>query len=93
MTPSDPFDYDGVNELVQVELTIDGTPRKVIMQANRNGFLYVVERASGKLLAANKFVKVTWAERIDMRELPRRAIAKHQCRRDVRPSPAALRRS
>ena len=33
------------------------------MQANRNGFLYVLERASGKLLAANKFVKVTWAER------------------------------
>ncbi len=66
MTPNDPFDYDGVNELVQAELTIDGTPRKVVMQANRNGFLYVVERATGKLLAANKFVKVTWAERIDM---------------------------
>ncbi len=66
MTPSDPFDYDGVNELVQADLTVDGTPRKVVMQANRNGFLYVVERATGKLLAANKFVKVTWAERIDM---------------------------
>jgi len=66
MTPSDPFDYDGVNEWVQAELTIDGTPRKVVMQANRNGFLYVLERATGKLLAANKFVKVTWAERVDM---------------------------
>ncbi len=33
MTPNDPFDYDGVNELVQAELTIDGTPRKVVMQA------------------------------------------------------------
>ncbi len=65
-TPNDPFDYDGVNELVQAELTIDGTPRQVIMQANRNGFLYLLERATGKLLAANKFVKVTWAERIDM---------------------------
>jgi alcohol dehydrogenase (cytochrome c) len=65
-TPNDPFDYDGVNELVQADLTIEGTPRKVIMQANRNGFLYVLERASGKLLAANKYVKVTWAERIDM---------------------------
>src|SRR6516225_4415201 len=62
----DPFDYDGVNEWVQAELTIDGTPRKVVMQANRNGFLYVIERATGKLLAANKFVKVTWAERVDM---------------------------
>jgi alcohol dehydrogenase (cytochrome c) len=66
MTPNDPFDYDGVNELVQAELTIDGTPRQVIMQANRNGFLYLLERATGKLLVANKFVKVTWAERIDM---------------------------
>ena len=66
MTPNDPFDYDGVNELVQGELTIDGTPHKVVMQANRNGFLYVVERATGRLLAANKFVKVTWADRIDL---------------------------
>ena len=48
------------------ELTVGGSPRKVIIQANRNGFLYVLERATGKLLAANKFVKVTWAERIDM---------------------------
>lgn len=66
MTPYDPFDYDGVNELVQADLTIDGAPRKVIMQANRNGFLYVIERATGKLLAANKFVKANWAERIDL---------------------------
>jgi alcohol dehydrogenase (cytochrome c) len=36
------------------------------MQANRNGFLYVVERSTGKLLAANKFVNVNWADRIDM---------------------------
>jgi alcohol dehydrogenase (cytochrome c) len=66
MTPNDPFDYDGVNELVQAELSIDGTLRKVIMQANRNGFLYVIERATGKLLKANKFVKVNWADRIDL---------------------------
>jgi alcohol dehydrogenase (cytochrome c) len=65
-TPGDPFDYDGVNELVQADLTVDGTPRKVVMQANRNGFLYVIERSTGKLLAANPFVKVTWAERVDM---------------------------
>jgi alcohol dehydrogenase (cytochrome c) len=65
MTPNDPYDYDGVNELIQADLTIGGTPRKVVMQANRNGFLYVVERATGKLLAANPFVKVNWADRID----------------------------
>ena len=65
-TPGDPFDYDGVNELVQADLTVDGTPRKVVMQANRNGFFYVLERSTGKLLAANQFVKVTWAERVDL---------------------------
>ena len=65
MTPNDPYDYDGVNELIQAELMVGGTPRKVVMQANRNGFLYVVERATGKLLAANPFVKVNWADRID----------------------------
>ena len=65
-SPGDPFDYDGVNELVHADLTIDGTPRKVIMQADRNGFLYVLERSTGKLLAANKYVKVNWAERIDL---------------------------
>src|SRR5262249_21698398 len=66
MTPSDPFDYDGVNEWVQAELTIDGTPRKVVMQANRNGFLYVIERATGKLLGANKCARATGADRADM---------------------------
>jgi alcohol dehydrogenase (cytochrome c) len=66
MTPNDPFDYDGVNEWVLGELKIDGANRKVVMQANRNGFLYVLDRATGKLLAANNFVKVNWAERIDL---------------------------
>ena len=65
-TPNDPFDYDGVNELVQAELNIGGTLRKVVMQANRNGFLYVLERSTGKLLAANKFVNVNWADHIDL---------------------------
>jgi len=67
MTPNDPFDYDGVNELIHADLTIDGAARKVVMQANRNGFLYVLERATGKLLAANKYVRVNWADRIDMK--------------------------
>ena len=67
MSPNDPFDYDGVNELIQADLNIDGTNRKVVMQANRNGFLYVVERSTGKLLAANPFVKVNWAEKVDLK--------------------------
>lgn len=66
-SPNDPYDYDATNELVQAELTIDGQPRKVIMQANRNGFFYVIDRENGKLLAANKFVKnVNWADSVDL---------------------------
>jgi alcohol dehydrogenase (cytochrome c) len=64
-SPNDPYDYDGVNELVQADLTIDGKPRKVLMQANRNGFFYVLDRETGKLLRANPFVTVNWADRID----------------------------
>ncbi len=65
MSPNDPFDYDGVNEWIIADLAIGGSPHKVIMQANRNGFLYVIDRTTGKVLAANPFVKVTWADRID----------------------------
>ena len=65
MTPGDPFDYDGVNEWILAELPVNGGTRKVIMQANRNGYLYVIERATGKLVAANAFVKVNWADGIN----------------------------
>ncbi|MGG7567834.1 PQQ-dependent dehydrogenase, methanol/ethanol family [Rhodovulum sp. DZ06] len=66
-TPNDPFDYDGTNELVLTDVTVDGAARKAIVQANRNGFLYVIDRESGKLIAANKFVdRVDWAEGIDL---------------------------
>ncbi len=62
-TPNDPFDYDGTNELVLAER--DG--KKVIIQANRNGFLYVIDRETGKLVTANKFVdRVDWADSIDL---------------------------
>jgi alcohol dehydrogenase (cytochrome c) len=66
-SPNDPYDYDGVNELVLAEIPVDGKPHKVIMQANRNGFFYVLDRATGKLLAASPFVdRINWAEGIDL---------------------------
>jgi alcohol dehydrogenase (cytochrome c) len=65
-SPNDPFDYDNVQALVQADLSINGAVHKVVMQAARNGFFYVLERKDGKLLAANKYVKATWADRIDM---------------------------
>lgn len=66
-SPNDPFDHDGTNEPVLAELDVDGQSRKVLMQASRNGFFYVLDRTNGKLIAANKFIKnVNWAERIDL---------------------------
>jgi alcohol dehydrogenase (cytochrome c) len=65
MSPNDPFDHDGVNALVQADINADGTTHKVVMQAGRNGFFYVLERATGKLLAANNYVRVTWADGVD----------------------------
>lgn len=67
-TPNDPFDYDGTNELVLSTVTVNGTERKVILQANRNGFFYVIDRQTGKLVAASKFVdRVDWADRVDLK--------------------------
>jgi len=65
-TPSEPFDYDGINENVLADIRVDGAMRKVLMHADRNGFLYVLDRTNGKLIAANAFVKANWAERIDL---------------------------
>jgi alcohol dehydrogenase (cytochrome c) len=66
-SPGDPYDYDGTNELVLGEIPMGGKPTKVLMQANRNGFFYVLDRTSGKLLSAKPFArKVTWASGIDM---------------------------
>lgn len=66
-SPGDPYDYDGTNEPVLADLTIGGKPTKALIQANRNGFFYVLDRTSGKLLSANQFAKkVNWATGIDM---------------------------
>jgi alcohol dehydrogenase (cytochrome c) len=65
-SPNNPFDYDSVAEMVLADLTVEGKPTKVLMDANRNGFFYVLDRTNGKLLAANPYVKVNWASSIDM---------------------------
>lgn len=65
-SPGDPYDYDGTNELVLADLPIQGKPTKVLMQANRNGFFYVLDRTNGKLLSGTQFARtVNWASGID----------------------------
>jgi alcohol dehydrogenase (cytochrome c) len=64
-TPNDVYDVDGTDESVIADLQIDGQPRKVLIQANKNGFMYVIDRTNCKPIAANPFVKVNWATGID----------------------------
>ncbi|WP_407169290.1 methanol/ethanol family PQQ-dependent dehydrogenase [Bradyrhizobium sp. ORS 111] len=66
-SPNNPFDYDSVAEMVLADMNVEGKPTKVLMDANRNGFFYVLDRTNGKLLAANPYVKVNWATGIDMK--------------------------
>ena len=64
-TPNDAYDYDACWELINADIDVGGQKRKVIMQLNRNGFLYVIDRINGKLLAANAFERVNWASHVD----------------------------
>ena len=65
-TPNDVYDVDGTDEQVLADIQVDGQPRKVMIQANKNGFLYVLDRTNCKLIAAHPLVKVNWASHIDL---------------------------
>lgn len=65
-SPNDLYDYDATEVGMLVDLKINGEKRKVLAQANRNGFFYVLDRTNGKLLAANPYVKVNWADKVDL---------------------------
>jgi len=62
MVPGDSWDYDSVQQLMLADLTIKGQSRKVIMQANKDGFYYVLDRVSGAFISGQPFAKVTWAK-------------------------------
>jgi len=64
-TPNDGYDYDSVQVPVLADINWKGAPTKVMMWANRNGFFYVLDRATGKFLLGNNFVKVNWASGLD----------------------------
>lgn len=63
--PDDIWDYDNVQQMILTELTIHGKRRKVIMQASKNGFFYVLDRATGEFISAEPYAKVNWAKGID----------------------------
>jgi len=68
--PNDNWDFDSVQQLMLLDITVNGRPRKVITQAAKNGFFYVLDRATGEFLSAGPFVKVNWATGFDERGRP-----------------------
>src|SRR5256886_7089588 len=70
-TPHDLYDYDATESPVLIDTNYRGQPRKLLVQANRNGFFYVLDRTSGKFLSAFPFVgKLNWAKGIDAQGRP-----------------------
>ena len=65
-TPNDVYDVDATDEHVLADIQVGGQLRKVMIQANKNGFLYVLDRTNCKLIAAHPYVKVNWATQIDL---------------------------
>ncbi len=65
-TPNDVYDVDGVDENVLADIPIGGQMRKVMIQANKNGFLYVLDRTNCKLITAHPYTRVNWASHIDL---------------------------
>jgi quinohemoprotein ethanol dehydrogenase len=66
-TPGETWDYNSNMDIVLADLNIDGKPVKALMHAPKNGFFYVIDRSTGKLISAEKFGKVDWAEYVDLK--------------------------
>jgi quinohemoprotein ethanol dehydrogenase len=66
-TPGDNWDYTATQHLILADLIIEGQERKVIMQAPKNGFFYVLDRTNGNFISAEPYVYVNWASGIDQK--------------------------
>jgi alcohol dehydrogenase (cytochrome c) len=76
-TPHDLFDYDAAETPVLIDANYKGQPRKLLLEANRNGFIYTLDRSTGEFLSATRFVdKLNWAEGIDDKGRPIRTQVK-----------------
>ncbi len=63
--PGDSWDYDSVQQLTLADITMGGRPRKVIMQANKNGYFYVLDRLTGEFISASPYAPLNWSEAMD----------------------------
>ena len=66
-TPGEIWDYTATQNIVLADVDIDGKARKVLMQAPKNGFFYVLDRATGELISAGKYTRVNWASHVDLK--------------------------
>ena len=66
-TPGDSWDFTATQHMILADLEIDGIQKKVLMQAPKNGFFYILDRINGELLSAEKITYVNWAERVDLK--------------------------
>ena len=64
-TPGESWDYTATQHMILSDLTIEGKSRQVLMQAPKNGFFYVLDRATGELISAEPFVPINWATGVD----------------------------
>ena len=62
-TPGDQWDYDAIQHLMLADIRINNRNRKVIMQANKNGYFYVIDRTNGEFISAGEMSQVSWAQR------------------------------
>jgi len=65
-TPGETWDYNSAMDITLAEMKVNGELRPIILHAPKNGFFYVIDRRTGRVISAEKFGKVTWAERIDL---------------------------
>jgi alcohol dehydrogenase (cytochrome c) len=73
-TPHDEFDYDATQVPVLADIEWQGRPRAVMLWANRNGFWYVLDRATGEFLSGKPFAKVTWTTGLDAGGRPQNVV-------------------
>jgi quinohemoprotein ethanol dehydrogenase len=66
-TPNDVWDFDSTADITLATLPVEGKPRKVLLQANKNGFFYVIDRVNGHLISADKYSTANWASHIDLK--------------------------
>ncbi len=66
-TPGDTWDYTAVQQITLADIRINGATQRVLMQAPKNGFFYVLDRTNGKLISAEPYANVTWAKGIDLK--------------------------